>query len=183
MNSYFIGLQEKLPIEVCDEIVNTIKQEQKEDAQTIGGKDDDYRKTKVVGIPFGSEKHKLYDDVLKPYVLSANRQCFGFSLNGVSEFQIAEYGTGHFYKEHMDCFLKNIASQRKLSITVQLSEAKEYEGGDFLFTKDISTPCQDLMKEKGRIIVFPSFIYHQVQKITSGTRYSLVGWYEGNHWK
>lgn len=181
MNSYFIALESKLPSEICDELVETITNNNTHQAKTIGN-NKDYRKTNILGVPYGSRDHHIYDNLLKPYVNSANRECFGFSLNGVSEFQLAQYKTGHYYKEHMDCFLANIKSQRKLSITVQLSDASEYEGGEFMFTKDINTPDQKLLKEKGRIIVFPSFIYHEVKPITQGIRHSLVGWYEGNHW-
>ena len=31
-------------------------------------------------------------------------------------------------------------------------------------------------KEQGSLLVFPSFVHHQVQKITRGERRSLVGW-------
>ena len=75
------------------------------------------------------------------------------------------------------------SSQRKLSITIQLSDSDEYEGGDFVFTKDIPSPDAELIRKKGTIIVFPSFLYHQVMPVTKGTRYSLVGWYEGNDWR
>lgn len=34
----------------------------------------------------------------------------------------------------------------------------------------------DDAKELGTIIIFPSFVYHQVTPITKGTRKSLVNW-------
>ena len=112
----------------------------------------------------------------------ANREAFGFDISGISEFQISKYRQNEYYKEHMDCFLRPIPSQRKLSITLQLSEKDEYSGGDFVFNKDIP-PLPDEVKNKGSIIVFPSFLYHQVKPVTKGDRYSLVGWYEGPQWK
>ena len=36
---------------------------------------------------------------------------------------------------------------------------------------------------KGSIIVFPSFVWHRVKPVTSGTRYSLVVWHLGRPFK
>lgn len=185
MNSWYLVLDTKLPDKVCDDLVDLYHMNESQKAK-IGGKtvsrDKQYRETNVVGLPYGTEEHSAISHVINPYVFMANRESFGFQLNGINEFQLAEYSKGHFYKPHMDCILLGLASQRKLSVTVQLSNAEDYEGGDFMFSKDIGTPDQELMKERGRIVVFPSFIYHEVKPITKGKRYSLVGWYEGNHW-
>ena len=32
---------------------------------------------------------------------------------------------------------------------------------------------------KGSITIFPSFVWHRVKPVTSGTRYSLVNWHQG----
>ena len=36
---------------------------------------------------------------------------------------------------------------------------------------------------KGSIVVFPSFVWHRVQPVTKGTRYSLVIWNLGYPFK
>ena len=70
---------------------------------------------------------------------------------------------------------------RKLSVTCQLSDSSEYEGGELEFqyrNKDnpnMVAPCEQA-KKKGSIIVFPSFVWHRVKPVTKGTRYSLVIW-------
>jgi PKHD-type hydroxylase len=38
-------------------------------------------------------------------------------------------------------------------------------------------------KELGTVIVFPSFVIHEVKKITAGTRRSLVTWVNGPRFK
>jgi PKHD-type hydroxylase len=45
------------------------------------------------------------------------------------------------------------------------------------------TPSPDpaLLRRRGAMIVFPSFVYHRVIPVKRGVRYSLVGWYEGPH--
>ena len=39
------------------------------------------------------------------------------------------------------------------------------------------------LKGKGNLIVFPSQLWHEVEKITKGLRYSLVAWASGDHFK
>ena len=82
---------------------------------------------------------------------------------------------------------KNINGKtRKLSLTLQLTDKTKYEGGDFQF-KWIQDNKKDLLniitvddaKDMGTIIIFPSFIHHQVMPITRGKRESLVNWSVG----
>ena len=42
--------------------------------------------------------------------------------------------------------------------------------------------CKEILP-KGSIIVFPSFVWHRVKPVTSGTRYSLVVWHLGRPFK
>jgi PKHD-type hydroxylase len=72
---------------------------------------------------------------------------------------------------------------RKLSMTVALVDGSEYEGGDFEI--NLNTPEKEEIhviqqaKIKGTVTVFPSFVWHRVKPVTSGTRYSLVNWHQG----
>ena len=77
---------------------------------------------------------------------------------------------------------------RKLSMTVNLTNPKNYKGGNLKFdfgphaARARYHTCTEI-RERGSIIVFPSDRYHQVTPITSGTRYSLVMWTLGAPWK
>ena len=61
----------------------------------------------------------------------------------------------------------------------------EYEGGnlefdfrkvfDFESRKKHIRECTEI-RPRGSIIVFPSFVWHRVNPVTRGTRYSLVMW-------
>ena len=42
--------------------------------------------------------------------------------------------------------------------------------------------CTEI-RPRGSIIVFPSFVWHRVKPVTSGTRYSLVVWHLGRSFK
>ena len=84
---------------------------------------------------------------------------------------------------------------RKTSWVVQLSHPDQYEGGGFQWIEptpifdrlpqhnisnvDITNAIRTIPfsgKEVGSLLVFPSFLHHQVPHITRGTRVSLVGW-------
>ena len=77
---------------------------------------------------------------------------------------------------------------RKLSMTINLNKPGEYEGGNLKFdfgphvTGKRYHECTEI-RPQGSIIIFPSFLYHQVTPVTSGTRYSLVLWTLGQPFK
>ncbi len=184
MNSWYLVLDSELPNDICDAIIRAYKDDESQTGQ-IGdsSKNLDYRKSNVVGFPYGSRKAQWLNSFLYKYIVQVNAECFGFHLNDLHEFQIAEYKDGGHYDNHFDMRIDNRSSARKLSVSVQLSDSNEYEGGDFVFSEDIGTPAQHILRRKGTIIIFPSFIYHKIQPVKSGSRYSLVGWYEGNNFK
>ena len=70
---------------------------------------------------------------------------------------------------------------RKLSVSVQLSEPEKYKGGDLIIYEGVDETIAK--KFIGSITVFPSFMEHEVRPVTSGTRYSLVGWITGKEFK
>jgi PKHD-type hydroxylase len=77
---------------------------------------------------------------------------------------------------------------RKLSCVINLSNPKDYEGGDFFIENQNGTIKRDILritdfKEQGSVIVFPSYLFHKVSPIKKGKRYSLVNWTIGNPWR
>lgn len=136
---------------------------------------DKLRKSDIMFIrPAGNEW--IYDK-LSMACIQANTSRFKFDITGFqTELQLASYGPRHFFDWHMD-FGTGALSNRKLSITVQLSDPDEYEGGElqFMINQEIYTAT----KEKGTAILFPSFALHRVTPITKGCRKSIVGWIAG----
>ena len=118
----------------------------------------------------------------------ANADFFGFDISGVCRYiQHTEYNKGSFYDWHQDCFLGESQEgvyERKLSFSIQLSEPDSYTGGDLEFTDDITLTLEEKerLRQKGTIIIFPSFLQHRVTEITEGQRHALVGWREGKQW-
>ena len=81
-----------------------------------------------------------------------------------------------------------IGKVRKLSITVNLNKPGEYDGGNLKFDFGPHAAGKrfhevEEIRPQGSIIVFPSYVYHQVTPVTRGTRYSLVLWSLGQPFK
>jgi PKHD-type hydroxylase len=121
-------------------------------------------------------------DLLWSYVEQSNNSGFRVALDRRSEMQFTEYNAeqGDHYGWHHDVqWNGQSAHDRKLSITVQLSGADEYEGGDFEFD-EVKTNAD--FRSKGTVLVFPSYLRHRIHPITSGTRRALVSWFFGPRW-
>ena len=106
---------------------------------------------------------------------------------------------GDFYTWHTDAgpVLYADGNTRKLSMTIQLSDQDEYEGGHFQWLEpnlqfdrmhgtNPQVNMQDAIrtlsfssKTIGSVCVFPSFLYHQVTPVIWGQRKSLVCWFAG----
>ncbi|HYC36980.1 MAG TPA: 2OG-Fe(II) oxygenase [Usitatibacter sp.] len=67
-------------------------------------------------------------------------------------------------------------STRKLSLSVQLSEPSEYDGGALEFSPRGELP---FARARGSVIVFPSYLCHRVSPVTRGARAALICWAHG----
>lgn len=123
-------------------------------------------------------------------VNQVNQMHFKFDLLTIEPLQLTEYTSQQkgFYNYHIDANSTTKNLTRKLSFVIQLSDPSEFEGGDFCVIDhdgkefNVSKEEPELLK-KGNIIAFPSFLPHKVTPVTSGTRYSLVGWCIGPRFK
>jgi PKHD-type hydroxylase len=102
-------------------------------------------------------------------------QRYRFEILGVREVQIARYRQGDFYDWHLDIG-KADTSSRKLSLSVQLSAPDDYVGGELVIH---GYENEKPVKEIGSLIVFPSYLSHRVNEVTTGERWSLVAWVHG----
>ena len=101
---------------------------------------------------------------------------YKFELLGfVEALQFTNYGPGHYFGWHVDLGGDDTAS-RKLSLTVQLSDATDYEGCDLAFHGAAEMP---IARQRGCATFFPSYLAHQVTPVTHGRRRSLVAWAYG----
>ena len=168
--------------EECKKIIDYAEQFEKKDA-VVSNKNElnsEIRESKVVWITPDPEINWVYQR-LTNIIMKLNEDYFRFDLFGFIEgFQFTQYDApSGYYGKHIDSMFNGTV--RKLSFVLQLSDPKDYEGGELrIHLQD--TP--DVMKKKqGTVIAFPSPTLHEVTPITKGRRYSLVGWITGKPFK
>ncbi len=108
-----------------------------------------------------------------------NANTYQFDITGIDEplHHVTYKGSeqGH-YAWHADLG-NDIQAQRKLSITFQMSDPADYEGGELEF--NATGRIEAAPKEKGKLILFPSYQIHRVAPVTKGVRRAMVAWIVG----
>lgn len=134
-----------------------------------------YRTVSVHRLPVG---HPIEEHIVKSMVYF-NKEAFEYDLSGSFEIQLMHYMPGDGFDWHCDYGLCSSTGQdRKLSFTLQLSDAWEYNGGELDIMNWYNQP-NTLSKECGAFIVFDSRVPHKVRRVTEGERYSIVAWAHG----
>ena len=113
--------------------------------------------------------------------LKINLPFFKFDLYGFNEFlQFTNYtAPGAKYGKHID--RATDFSIRKISMSIQLTDPSTYEGGELCLYD--SNEGVEMDKAQGKLIIFPSYVLHEVKPVTKGERNSLVGWVTGSPFK
>ena len=129
---------------------------------------------------------------IHPYIHKANKSAdWNFQWDWSEPCQFTKYEKGQFYDWHCDSFYKPYNEPnsrrhgkiRKLSVTVSLSDPKDYKCGELEFDfRDLDPDkkpnirrCTEILP-KGSLVVFPGFVWHRVCPVKKGSRYSLVIW-------
>ena len=168
-----------IPDNVCDQIIDCSSKNEFKKGLTANGKGDKGRK---VDVKFLNEEFNWINSLMYGYAMFANGQNFKYdlSLNDREPPQLSYYKLGQYYRKHMDFdgSSENVAHTRKLSVSLQLSDGKSYDGGYLILYYDEQRHL--IPKSKGTIVVFDSRITHEVTPVTRGERYSLVKWIHGD---
>jgi PKHD-type hydroxylase len=135
------------------------------------------RKSSAVFV-FPDESTKWVFERLDKVLRETNDTVYGFVVSQFKEgFQFTRYEVGDYYGPHFDIGPGKL-TERKLSLTVQLSPADDYTGGELIIYPEFVAP-----KDQGTMTVFPSFMCHDVRPVKTGVRYSLVSWLAGPPFK
>ena len=139
------------------------------------------RSTQVAWVPRGPETEALYRR-LEDAVLDLNARYFRFDLSGLAMFQYARYGGeegGHFdwHKDYGRDPANPDQEPRKLTLSLQLSDATDYQGCDLQLRA--GNQIDTAPRARGTLIAFPANVLHQVTPIRSGIRRALVVWAVG----
>jgi PKHD-type hydroxylase len=164
-------------LEECERIMG-LSQNRRLHAGTMMYAKPNIRKAAIAWIDIQKDSQWLYEKVWSTF--QAVNRWFKFDLVGlVDEIQFAKYAVGDGFGWHLDAG-GGQTSTRKLSMSVQLCDEADYAGGDLEFC---ACPQLDPRRRRGTIIVFPSFLAHQVTPVTRGARCSLVAWAHGPTFK
>ena len=202
-SNYYWWFKSAIPPKICDDIVKYALQ--KKETIALTGDFDSNKKLTKKDVKNLQKKRKsdlvwldekwIYKEV-QPYVHASNRIAgWNFEWDRSESCQFTKYKHNQYYDWHCDSWDKPYNKPntpehgkiRKLSMTCQLTDGSEYEGGELEFDFRNKEKTQIIQAKqilsKGSIIVFPSFVWHRVKPVTKGIRYSLVMWNLGYPFK
>ena len=209
LHDYYWFFKSAIPSRLCDDIVRYGLSQKEVLARTGGFQDKKLSKDEMAILKRRRHSNVTWlDDTwiykeIQPYVNLANKNAgWNFEWDWSEPLQFTKYKLNQYYDWHCDSYnkpydIKDNKNQngkiRKLSMTLQLTDGSEYEGGELEFDfRNYDPPLRDESKHlrqakeilsKGSIIVFPSFVWHRVKPVRKGTRYSLVMWCLGYPFK
>ena len=205
LTNYYWYFKSAIPERICDDIVKYGHQLQDQMAVTggLGGRKlnkkevQDLKKKRDSDIVWLNERW-IYN-AIHPYIHEANREAnWNFQWDFSESCQFTKYKKGQYYDWHCDSWDKPYDSPntqshgktRKLSVTLSLSDDKDYSGGELEFDmrnldpdKKRNTHVLKEIRSKGSLVVFPSDVWHRVKPVKRGVRHSLVIWNLGYPFK
>jgi len=201
LKNYYWAFKSALPARLCDDIIRHGLAQKEVMARTGGYGDRELSEDEVLNMQRKRKSDLVWlNDTwifkeIHPYIHRANKEAgWNFDWERSESCQFTKYKLNYYYDWHMDSWNEAYNKPgspehgliRKISVTCQLTDGSEYSGGELQFdTRDYDPHMRDedrhviTSKEilpKGSIVVFPSFVWHRVQPVTRGTRYSLVIW-------
>jgi PKHD-type hydroxylase len=164
--------------EECQTIINIAKDKGLVTGTTKG--ESDARESKVSWL-YSVDNIEWVFRRVTDITLNLNERFFKFDLFGLNEgFQFTNYeAPSGKYGKHIDRSIN--MPVRKLSISIQLTNPEEYEGGELKLYDGEKETVMD--KTQGTLIIFPSYVLHEVMPVTKGERNSLVTWVTGKQFK
>jgi PKHD-type hydroxylase len=96
----------------------------------------------------------------------------------VEDLKFLIYRKGsHFSTWHADVG-HDYSRLRRLSMSIELCDPHEYEGGELLFP-NVEAHVGGAVRTAGTAVVFPSCRLHRVTPVTNGVRFAIVNWISG----
>ena len=146
--------------------------------------DKELRQTLVREIRESDLVFDPYIEKIQRVILEINDTYFGFDLFRSDRpfVNLATYGVGGKFHEHSDMQGSSIrrARDRKISVSILLSDPYDYTGGEFIIDGKIvdRTNCG-----QGGMAVYPSWRNHKIQPVHSGERVTLCAFFNGPSWR
>ncbi|AEW99775.1 JmjC domain-containing protein [Streptantibioticus cattleyicolor] len=174
----WMRLREPLSAAECDDLVAACRELPLTAPTTVDETGHpSHRRAQMRHVPKGPRTAWVYR-LVEEVAREAARTVYGFDLTGITRApQYVEYlpGNGHFHR-HNDYSHDQLDSPRKITVIVQLSDPASYQGGAL---RMFGVETEELPRERGSVLVFPSLIDHCVTPVTEGLRRALVAWVAG----
>tara|TARA_R110000796_G_scaffold19029_11_gene57292 strand:+ start:8369 stop:8938 length:570 start_codon:yes stop_codon:yes gene_type:complete len=184
LRDYIIVLENIIPHELCDEVIDEYKNDDYWINTTVrsDAANRELRRCDAIDISDNfiieknQEKRKNIDDKLFVVACDAIQKYndkFGIlkiQTAGDSGYTLLRYREGAFYSQHTDHFLQ---APRTVSCSFTLND--NFEGGEFgFFNRELT-----YNPPKGSAIMFPSnFLYpHETMPVKRHVRYSIITWF------
>lgn len=191
-----------IPEWVCDGIVESgysLKEQLKaqfnenpyEETDPSLSEDDDFTS------PFWEPKNWI-NGLMMQYATMASEELWQYSLacSQGTRFESMETENGS-NDWHSDEFDEPFGSEsppmwqglaRKITVLTNLSDSTDFDGGDFEFKDLEGTPLVNeddrlVMRKKGTVIVFPSYIYYRLTPVNNGEKCYTITWILGPPFK
>lgn len=148
---------------------------------TIFSRDETLQSVRIARVCWIDEP--WINDRLRSLAREANERDFHLDLGDHMETQVIHYAAedaGHYGWHHDVQWGGESGLDRKLSLTIQLSDPTTYRGGD-LQLEELQTTAD--FRAQGTAVMFPSVLRHRITPITAGRRTALVAWFFGPRWR
>ena len=125
------------------------------------------------GLPFYDELKDCVSSVADLYTKEVKKSKRDFVVQKTTDFRLNKYEKGGYMSLHCDNIHHSHGQKYGYpQATVLLFLNDDFKGGQFIVSE------LQLNIKKGDAIIFPSnFMFpHEVKKVTSGTRWSIVSW-------
>ncbi len=100
---------------------------------------------------------------------------FAFDISApMEDLKLMKYGRNNRVAWHVDCG-GGATNTRKLTLTALLSDPGTFEGGALT----VAGYPNELHRDIGDVVIFPSFLAHKVTTVTRGTRHTMIAWAHG----
>jgi len=180
-NGDYTYISKAFSSESCDKIIRECEKQNLEEA-SIGNME----KQQVDKTIRDTKRIVLSNDIgigatLTGIGFQANAYKWKFDLTKSNQSEFLKYDKNGHFTSHIDSFLDDFDNKETRKISIILILNNEFEGGKFWIQIGVNKvyPKQD----KGDIIIFPSFLLHGVEPITSGIRRSMITWLVGPYFK
>lgn len=182
LQDFIVVVPNAVPSDICDEIVNEYRNGDDWVAGQVQNGVLDLSVRNCSGVGLSSNNVIIKNLETRKNIDQKVFNCASYALNEYKKkhptckaiqdtgYNLLRYTEGQFYGPHTDSFPEQ---PRELSCSFTLND--EFTGGEFAFFDENFT----YNLNKGDALLFPAnFMFpHEVKKVTSGTRYSIITWF------